>query len=170
MHDAGRLRSKPHRPRVGEWKASMTTVQSGRGDWPFASSRAPRPFPSTEAVGSSIVGAGKVAAGEMLADLHRSESDLRRFLHGLPGSIKWRRGQGGSLATRSIKTSASCGPSRWPSPWWTSHPRGSRHPGNHGLWPRRADPTPVTRRSRRSPPLHLSDPCPSPSGRSRAAA
>jgi deoxyribose-phosphate aldolase len=87
---------------------AMTTVQSGSGaTGRLAFEQGSRPFPSTEAVGSSIVGAGKVAAGEMLADLHRSESDLRRFLHGLPGVDQvGAEARAASLATRSIKTSA----------------------------------------------------------------
>ena len=87
---------------------AMTTVQSGSGaTGRLAFEQDSRPFPSTEAVGSSIVGAGKVATGEMLADLHRSESDLRRFLHGLPGVDQvGAEARAASLATRSIKTSA----------------------------------------------------------------
>ena len=87
---------------------AMTTVQSGSGaTGRLTFEKGSRPFPDTEAVGSSIVGAGKVAAGEMLADLHRSESDLRRFLHGLPGVDQvGADARAASLATRSIKTSA----------------------------------------------------------------
>ena len=43
----------------------------------------------------------------MLADLGGSESDLRRFLHGLPGVDQVGvEARAASLATRSIKTSA----------------------------------------------------------------
>ena len=62
---------------------------------------------SSVGVGSSIVGAGTVTVNEMLADLHRSESDLRRFLHGLPGVDQvGAEARAASLSTRSIKTSA----------------------------------------------------------------
>jgi deoxyribose-phosphate aldolase len=48
-----------------------------------------------------------LAAGEMLEDLRRSESDLRRFLQGLPGVDQvGAEARAASLATRSIKTSA----------------------------------------------------------------
>ncbi len=52
-------------------------------------------------------GAGNHDLGAIFADLSRSESDLRRFLHGLPGVDQvGAEARTAALATRSIKTSA----------------------------------------------------------------
>ncbi|MGO9965449.1 MAG: deoxyribose-phosphate aldolase [Acidimicrobiales bacterium] len=81
------------------------TVQSGPGA--PARLESPRPSPSTFSAGRSIVGPGGADVGEVLADLRRSETDLRRFLHGLPGVDQvGAELRASSLATRSIKTSA----------------------------------------------------------------
>ena len=94
---------------------AMTTVQSGSGaTGRLTFEKGSRPFPDTEAVGSSIVGAGKVAAGEMLADLHRSESDLRRFLHGLPGVDQVGAEARAAFSPASWAASKSCA-ARWSS-------------------------------------------------------
>ena len=69
----------------------------------------PRPLPRTVSLGGPVLGAGGTVSG-MLADLRRSESDLRRFLHGLPGVDQvGAEARAASLGTRSIKTSAK----RW---------------------------------------------------------
>jgi deoxyribose-phosphate aldolase len=87
---------------------AMTTVPSGSGapghpDFEQSS----RPLTGTVGVGSSIVRATKRPVGEMFAELGRSESDLRRFLLGLPGVDQvGAEARAASLATRSIKTSA----------------------------------------------------------------
>ncbi len=72
----------------------------------LALDQARRPLVTPAAAGSSIVGVGGSAA-EMLAHLGRSETELRRFLHGLPGVDQvGAEARAASLATRSIKTSA----------------------------------------------------------------
>jgi len=56
---------------------------------------------------AGLVGAGNRDLGKMFADVDRSESDLRRFLHGLPGVDQvGAEARAATLATRSIKTSA----------------------------------------------------------------
>jgi deoxyribose-phosphate aldolase len=65
-----------------------------------------RPLSATPGAGTTVVGSGGSAA-EMLAYLGRSETELRRFLHGLPGVDQvGAESRAASLATRSIKTSA----------------------------------------------------------------
>jgi deoxyribose-phosphate aldolase len=65
-----------------------------------------RPLAGGAGAGTSIVGSGG-SASEMLAYLGRSETELRRFLHGLPGVDQvGADSRAASLATRSIKTSA----------------------------------------------------------------
>ena len=85
---------------------ARTTAESGSG----AAARleqSSRPSASTFGTGHSIVGSDSAAVGEMLADLRRSETDLRRFLHGLPGVDQvGAEARAASLVTRSIKTSA----------------------------------------------------------------
>ena len=69
---------------------AMTTVP-GRSGPPgrLELQRTPRPL-------GGAVGAGSPAVGEVLAEVGRSEADLRRFLHGLPGvdqvGAPWRTG------------------------------------------------------------------------------
>ena len=90
---------------------ARTTVQSA-SEAPAVvavgqSTQSPQPLSTTVGVGSSIIGAHSAAVGEMLEDLRGSESDLRRFLHGLPGVDQvGAEARAASLATRSIKTSA----------------------------------------------------------------
>jgi deoxyribose-phosphate aldolase len=85
---------------------ARTTIQSGSGA-PARFEESSRPLASTFAAGHSRVGSPSATAGEMLADLHRSETELRRFLHGLPGVDQvGAEARAASLATRSIKTSA----------------------------------------------------------------
>jgi deoxyribose-phosphate aldolase len=56
---------------------------------------------------AGIVGANNRNIQDMFADLDGSESDLRRFLHGLPGVDQvGAEARAASLATRSIKTSS----------------------------------------------------------------
>jgi deoxyribose-phosphate aldolase len=56
---------------------------------------------------TGMAGAGNHQLGGIFADAGRSESDLRRFLHGLPGVDQvGAEARVASLATRSIKTSA----------------------------------------------------------------
>ncbi len=87
---------------------ARTTVESASGALAGpVSEQDPRPVSSAAGAGGPMVRAGGEAAGEMLADLRRSESDLRRFLHGLPGVDQvGAEARAASLATRSIKTSA----------------------------------------------------------------
>ena len=80
---------------------AMTTVP-GRSGPPgrLELQRTPRPL-------GGAVGAGSPAVGEVLAEVGRSEADLRRFLHGLPGVDQvGAEARAASLATRSIKTSS----------------------------------------------------------------
>jgi deoxyribose-phosphate aldolase len=89
---------------------ARTTVQSTSGaPARLAFDQDPRPLPGTVSLGGPVVGAGGTVGG-LLADLRRSESDLRRFLHGLPGVDQvGAEARAASLGTRSIKTSAK----RW---------------------------------------------------------
>ena len=65
-----------------------------------------RPLSGSVGAGATVVGSGG-SASEMLAYLGRSETELRRFLHGLPGVDQvGAESRAASLATRSIKTSA----------------------------------------------------------------
>jgi len=80
---------------------AMTTVpgRSGPPGW-LELQRTSRPLGGAVAAGSSAV-------GEVLAEVGRSEADLRRFLHGLPGVDQvGAEARAASLATRSIKTSS----------------------------------------------------------------
>ena len=100
------LGSAPTRE-VGEWKARRARPwQSGSGA-PARLEQSSRPLAGTFVAGHSILGSASAAVGDMLADLRRSETDLRRFLHGLPGVDQvGAEMRAASLATRSIKTSA----------------------------------------------------------------
>ena len=63
-------------------------------------------MPTGLSASTSLIGANGSTA-EMLAYLSRSETELRRFLHGLPGVDQvGADARAASLATRSIKTSA----------------------------------------------------------------
>lgn len=86
---------------------AMTTVPSERGaSGGLVLEEARRPLVSTTGATSSVVGAGS-SVSETLAYLGRSETELRRFLHGLPGVDQvGAEARAASLATRSIKTSA----------------------------------------------------------------
>ena len=65
---------------------ARTTVQSASGaPAHLGFDQSSRPPAGAPGLRSSVVGASSAVTGEMLADLRRSESDLRRFLHGLPG-------------------------------------------------------------------------------------
>jgi len=85
---------------------ATTTMPAGVGPGSLVSGQAGAPLVGTAAVGGSIVGADGSAA-DMLAQLGRSETELRRFLHGLPGVDQvGAEARVASLATRSIKTTA----------------------------------------------------------------
>jgi deoxyribose-phosphate aldolase len=85
----------------------MTTVPSDSGTTGgIAVEQSNHPLASTTGMGA-IVGAGSSSGGAMLAELGRSEANLRRFLHGLPGVDQvGADARAASLASRSIKTSA----------------------------------------------------------------
>jgi len=87
---------------------ARTTVQSASGALAHLGfDQSSRPPAGAPGLRSSVVGAPSAVTGEMLADLRRSESDLRRFLHGLPGVDQvGAEARAASLGTRSIKTSA----------------------------------------------------------------
>jgi deoxyribose-phosphate aldolase len=79
----------------------MTTAASASGP---ATNQAVERRLSTS---GGLVRAGKRDLGNAFADVGRSESDLRRFLHGLPGVDQvGAEARAAALATRSIKTSA----------------------------------------------------------------
>ena len=84
-----------------------TTVPSGvAASGGVALDEVRRAVVTSGGAGSSIIGMGS-SVGEMLAYLGRSETELRRFLHGLPGVDQvGAEARAASLATRSIKTSA----------------------------------------------------------------
>jgi hypothetical protein len=89
-----------------ETEATTTMPAGVGGPGGLVSGQAGAPLVGTAAVGSSIVGADGSAA-DMLAQLGRSETELRRFLHGLPGVDQvGAEARVASLATRSIKTTA----------------------------------------------------------------
>ncbi len=73
-------------PRGGRMESEARTNVQGASGAPArpAFDQDPRPLPRTVSLGGPVLGAGGTVSG-MLADLRRSESDLRRFLHGLPG-------------------------------------------------------------------------------------
>jgi deoxyribose-phosphate aldolase len=80
---------------------AMTTVpnHSGAPDH-LAAQQPPRPI-------AGAIAAGSLALGELLAEVGRSEADLRRFLRGLPGVDQvGAEARAASLSTRSIKASA----------------------------------------------------------------
>ncbi len=87
---------------------ARTTVQSASGaPAHLGFDQSSGPPAGAPGLRSSVVGASSAVTGEMLADLRRSESDLRRFLHGLPGVDQvGAEARAASLGTRSIKTSA----------------------------------------------------------------